>query len=595
MPVITVPTLRNLPFEEHRNQILLKVEEFIQFIKENKSSGDKTVRTDNLKAELSKKKELQIFDDSVYITFQGVLVYIFNHINDYNIFKIIAEDVTAHFIKGKNNLSNKDNSPKSILELYRQVAKLNVPKPNQELFIDEARIDTLHLNYKSDFSACEWEVICRFEYQFQRKNRNILDYDKTILKKSEFLEKLKTTCELGEHFKTDCSQLMSENEQRRKASECINGETLTLNNIVHTYDGLFKSVEDYIENVFKYKADVVCTDCLSPHCVNHSKGIHVWIEASGTEAEFGTFEEQATVIRSQLHRVHGVTVPEIIFLEHHTFKNYRCKQCQPNDTHIFHFRDEYFCGKLSNKIIYNSRAYQEDYIDLEDPELLDYVDVNYCQYCFQSVASFIHKPLDWKHFDLINEWYLEVPLEFQTVFDNWFINKDTLRKSDCSESYVLNRISKLYSLLDSTLNIHNRKYFGILQELNTQELIVNYHSISTIFDITSQNGLKSATKWLQSRSDEDKRYYDAYLKHYPLEFENQNGLLQTDTCMRDCHFIFYLDNLVRWSHHGDPDPGKKRTSQICTLPITLKGIQSSRKLFNLGITRTANPILTVPA
>lgn len=36
--------------------------------------------------------------------------------------------------------------------------------------------------------------------------------------------------------------------------------------------------------------------------------------------------------------------------------------------------------------------------------------------------------------------------------------------------------------------------------------------------------------------------------------------------------ILYLDNLVRLSVHSDPDPGKNRTSQICTLPITVKGL-----------------------
>ncbi|CAG2249138.1 unnamed protein product [Mytilus edulis] len=113
--------------------------------------------------------------------------------------------------------------------------------------------------------------------------------------------------------------------------------------------------------------------------------------------------------------------------------------------------------------------------------------------------------------------------------------------------------------------------------MNTEELIVNYHSISTVFDVTTQSGitksLKSATRWLQARSDLDKRYYDAYLKHYPLEHKDPQGeVSKMEVCMRDCYNIVYLDNLVRWSIHADPDPGKNRTSQICTLPITIKGL-----------------------
>ncbi|CAG2244898.1 unnamed protein product [Mytilus edulis] len=113
--------------------------------------------------------------------------------------------------------------------------------------------------------------------------------------------------------------------------------------------------------------------------------------------------------------------------------------------------------------------------------------------------------------------------------------------------------------------------------MNTEELIVNYHSISTVFDVTTQSGitksLKSATRWLQARSDLDKRYYDAYLKQYPLEHKDPQGeVSKMEVCMRDCYNIVYLDNLVRWSIHADPDPGKNRTSQICTLPITIKGL-----------------------
>ena len=42
--------------------------------------------------------------------------------------------------------------------------------------------------------------------------------------------------------------------------------------------------------------------------------------------------------------------------------------------------------------------------------------------------------------------------------------------------------------------------------------------------------------------------------------------------LRECHVILFMDNLVRLTVHEDPDPGCARTSQICTLPITLKGL-----------------------
>jgi hypothetical protein len=177
----------------------------------------------------------------------------------------------------------------------------------------------------------------------------------------------------------------------------------------------------------------------------------------------------------------------------------------------------------------------------------------------------------------MKEWYLEVPLEFQILLSNLFLNKDSLKRLDDSDNYLYNRIGKLYSLLDCGLNIFNRKYNGILQQLNTEELIVNYHSVSTVFAVTRQRGatrsLKWASRWIQLRSDIETRYYDTYLKYYQIKFEDvQNNTSIKNVCMRDCYTILYLDNLVRLSIHSDPDPGKNRTSQICTLPFTVKGL-----------------------
>ena len=73
----------------------------------------------------------------------------------------------------------------------------------------------------------------------------------------------------------------------------------------------------------------------------------------------------------------------------------------------------------------------------------------------------------------MKEWYFEVPLEFQIVLSNLFLNKDSLRRLDDSDNYLYNRFGKLCSLLDCGLNIFNRKDNGILQQLNTEELIVN--------------------------------------------------------------------------------------------------------------------------
>ncbi|CAG2204303.1 unnamed protein product [Mytilus edulis] len=73
----------------------------------------------------------------------------------------------------------------------------------------------------------------------------------------------------------------------------------------------------------------------------------------------------------------------------------------------------------TNKIVLYE--YDEDYIDLLQLKTLKHQDDDdnvYCEYCFQNISSPHLKPLDWKHFDLLKEWYLEIPLELQTIFGN---------------------------------------------------------------------------------------------------------------------------------------------------------------------------------
>jgi hypothetical protein len=89
-------------------------------------------------------------------------------------------------------------------------------------------------------------------------------------------------------------------------------------------------------------------------------------------------------------------------------------------------------------------------------------------------------------------------------------------------------------------------------QLNTEELNVNYHSVSTVFAVTRQNGatgsLKWASRWLQLRSDIDKRYYDTYLKYYQIKFIGVHDdlfLRLAGPCMNNFHpFHIHLDAMI---------------------------------------------------
>ncbi|XP_067660602.1 uncharacterized protein [Haliotis asinina] len=120
--------------------------------------------------------------------------------------------------------------------------------------------------------------------------------------------------------------------------------------------------------------------------------------------------------------------------------------------------------------------------------------------------------------------------------------------------------------------------------MNTAELIISHQSTSTVFSITSESGIsqsiRSAARWLQTEADADKCFYQTFIKQYHLFYAKASaeGLSMSKVSMRDCHVILGLDNLVRLTVHTDPDPGENRTSQLCTLPMTLKGLPRDHEI-----------------
>ena len=69
---------------------------------------------------------------------------------------------------------------------------------------------------------------------------------------------------------------------------------------------------------------------------------------------------------------------------------------------------------------------------------------------------------------------------------------------------------RLNTSFDNLLNVSN--YIGTIQELNTTELMMNYHDICTVFAVTNTSGatqsLQNADRQLKQESDRDLCYYN---------------------------------------------------------------------------------------
>ncbi|KAJ8303147.1 hypothetical protein KUTeg_019543 [Tegillarca granosa] len=138
-----------------------------------------------------------------------------------------------------------------------------------------------------------------------------------------------------------------------------------------------------------------------------------------------------------------------------------------------------------------------------------------CDVCYGVAIS---NPLNLQSFDTLTEWALHVPIIGQIILET-FINKES-----------------------ATLS------------------------------------LNESEKRLKEKAISDFCYYNTYLKKYELTYESDCGIVQRPVNLWDCILIVLMDNLVRLKYHKDPEPGESRSMQICTLPITIKGLPKDARV-----------------
>ena len=198
-----------------------------------------------------------------------------------------------------------------------------------------------------------------------------------------------------------------------------------------------------------------------------------------------------------------------------------------------------------------------------------------CPRCFADKLP----PLDCKNHDILMEWFIYIPLWAQILL-GFFINEDTVKYYCKTEAqrldYVVKKIKRLFAQYEALMKIRNFKFFGVLQELHTKMLLMGYHDIKTVFQIchatSSTLSLTKAESMMKTEADPNLCHFNAYLKKRPMTYIRDGVQITRRIGMRDCYNYVNLDNLMRLNWHRDPEPGTSRSSQICTLPITVEGV-----------------------
>ena len=70
-----------------------------------------------------------------------------------------------------------------------------------------------------------------------------------------------------------------------------------------------------------------------------------------------------------------------------------------------------------------------------------------------------------------------------------FVTEGSIRRLQNPGSVAANKLTRLLTLHDALLDALNKLNFGVTQEIDTAEVVVTYHSATSVFSVTQSAGI----------------------------------------------------------------------------------------------------------
>ena len=540
----------------------LEYDSFVKFVKEKDE-----VKVSNIKRSLS---GIQTFNNIVSVPVTSILKYCFNHAESLKSCKYITKIVENEVIHTES-----DQTITSTLDLYKLIAKTKFLN-NQHLYadvkVDENKIGTLLIDHKNYFTDPEsWQKIVWFENNFSKSVDYELyevGYEELVSLKFASFQSLLSFKECSEKLLRKSKKHIKDNQKRIATADTFSDIEIVARKR-HNPSIIDSEILALLQ---KYCHKTVYNGIVFDTPESKSKNcIHVVVCTSSQELQCDIKDLSERTFYF-IKRKHGLNIEYIYFTKSNQLKQYE------GEDYVLRFslRDAIASHKVSE--IFYIWNYNDVADDTEDLEVLPAV-AEHCDECFDQGV----KPLQIENFDILYEWFIETPAEIQILFEN-FINKKSLKKTKDTEDFMRHKLAKLYRLHDILLNIFNRNYIGIYQQANSKELLIEYKSVSSVFDVTSSVGattsLNAAETNLRKKSNEELCYFNTYLKQHRLRYTNFSGEACEEVCLRQCHLILMFDNLVRIKSSRDHARDEKKSDQLLTLPITLQGLPLDAEITN---------------
>lgn len=153
-----------------------------------------------------------------------------------------------------------------------------------------------------------------------------------------------------------------------------------------------------------------------------------------------------------------------------------------------------------------------------------------------------------------------------------------MKKMGDTESYIRSLIGKLYQHFHSLLGVVSQTHHGVVQQINSDELIFEHHNVETVFSVAASSGATlgkdTADRRLGNLTHPDRLYSNTYLRKHSLRYVRQHDDCELDhkVAIQGCHVVLLMDNLVKLQFLKNREPGLCTTQHLNTLPITLCGI-----------------------
>ena len=561
------PTLKQDLLKEtflHDGKPYIFSDTLFEKIRQNKEAGDKDLLRSNLLREVQRFKDKTIsVDNKTAIPLKIAIGYIFRHCDDFNFCSKIAQAIETKLYKGNESNEN------SILNIYKDVADQPF-KDNlfENIYQYEAlsHVSSVYECHKEDFTESQWKKILFFEHHFSLTYPDgPYELHEEITKRQNFLEYLQIALKYASITMRESEKAFSRRRLRKTATDVENSVEIIAGSI-HLPSVIEGQMYRYMTEKHPNKIQTVAVADIDSSKTLNCVQVYVEIDESVNALETTLFQQVAEDISTFLCNKHALNAHTVLFFDKGAFSPYLVQ----SNVARFTLRDDILTRKVVDKTVFSWRPQAS--LSQNEPTASHIIEK--CEACY---IEDLPAPLDIARFDCVTEWLLDVPLSIQ-IFMEAFLNKDSFKRAVNAKQLLQSKLEKLYLTYDILLNTYNKKYFGLLQEANTKELVMNFQNVSTVFSITSESGitmsLPAAEKKMKTIAVDDLRYYNTFLKRHPFTYNTQKGEAECLVSLRQCHLILMMDNLVRLKTREDSIRcrGDSRTHQLCTLPITIQGI-----------------------